>query len=402
MNNKKVREIIKIYKQNFKAISKEEIYKWRAIKCFQDNWNINASDFSTMFEKSFALTKNLLDSGSYFPRRMLFESTRREPETVRRFFINLYNEEENLIDRIAAFQEGIKTIVGKYFPDRKAYQDERAVLVYLCLQYPDIYYLYKFTMFKYFVNLVDYPFQPKMGNIQNVLEYLSLCNIINAEIIKDNELTEMHKTRIGEQEYYDGSFHILTQDIIYAATNYIERFEQNEKQESAFKRLVKVDKTILAKPDKVVLKGSFTNHIENDKEKARIGELGELLVLQYEQERLRSLGVNKEPEHKSKSEGDGLGYDILSYDEKGNEIFIEVKTTSSGANTPFYITRNELEKSKQANDKYFLYRLYDFDESNNKAKYYKQKGDLTELCMNPILYKAIVIVQEEDTNKIVQ
>lgn len=145
-----------------------------------------------------------------------------------------------------------------------------------------------------------------------------------------------------------------------------------------------------------------TNHIENDKEKARIGALGELLILQYEQERLKSLGVNKEPEHKSKSEGDGLGYDILSYDEKGKEIFIEVKTTSSGANTPFYITRNELEKSKQANDKYFLYRLYDFDESNNKAKYYKQKGDLTELCMNPILYKAVVIGQEEDANKIVE
>ena len=104
------------------------------------------------------------------------------------------------------------------------------------------------------------------------------------------------------------------------------------------------------------------------------------------------------PENKSKSEGDGLGYDILSYDEKGNKVFIEVKTTTSGANTPFYITCNELEKSKQVNDRFVLYRLYDFDENNNTSKFFKQTGDLTKLCVNPILYKAVVSDYEEDTN----
>lgn len=387
MNSEKVIDIINIYKQKFNSISKNEIYKWRAVKHFQVNWDINASDFSRMLENSFKLTKNLLDSGNYYPRKMLFESAKIEPENVRQLFINLYNEEESLIDRIANFKQGIRNIINKSFHDKKDFQDDRAVLVYLCLRYPNIYYLYKFSMLKDFSILVDYPFQPQKGKIQNILEYLSLCDIINAEIIKDNELTELHKTRIGKQEYYDGSFHILTQDIIYAATKYIEKIKINKKQESAFERLVKVNNTILVKPQKVILKGSFTNHIENNKKKARIGALGELLVLQYEQERLKSIGVNKEPEHKSKSEGDGLGYDILSYDEKGKEIFIEVKTTSNGANTPFYITKNELQKSKDTKDRYFLYRLYDFDESNNKALYYEYKGDLTKLCIDPILYE---------------
>jgi len=233
--------------------------------------------------------------------------------------------------------------------------------------------------------------------VQNVLEYLSLCSIIRDEIAKDNDLIELHKTRIKEREYFDSSFNILTQDIIYAAVNYVDRLSLNEKQESAIKRLVQVEKNILPKSDKITLKGTFTNYIENEREKTRIGTLGELLVLQYEQERLKSLKIKKIPEHKSKSEGDGLGYDILSYDKNGNEIFIEVKTTTNGANTPFYITRNELEKSKQENDRYFLYRLYDFDEKNNKSKFFKQKGNLTELCINPILYKAVIIDYEENT-----
>ncbi|MGP1447952.1 MAG: DUF3883 domain-containing protein [Candidatus Limimorpha sp.] len=121
-----------------------------------------------------------------------------------------------------------------------------------------------------------------------------------------------------------------------------------------------------------------------------MGDLGELLVLQHEQEKLKALGIKKTPEHKSKSEGDGIGYDILSYDETGKEIIIEVKTTTCNADAPFFITRNELTRSQQDSDKFFLYRLYEFDDSDNKAKYYKRQGDSTELCSNPILFKAIV------------
>jgi hypothetical protein len=390
MNNQKVREILKGYKRHFKSIHKEEIYKWRAVKCFQDNWDIQAPNFITMLDKSFALAKNLLDSGLYYPKRMLHHNTAKEPEAIRQLFIDLYKEDDNLIDRITTFQDGIKALNKKYFPGKNDYQDKRAVLVYLCLRYPDRYYLYKYKMFKGFVQLVDYPYQPKTGDIQNILEYLSLCDIIKAEIVKDNELLELHKTRIKEQEYLDSSYNILTQDIIYAAVQHIDKFEQDGKQESALKRLIKVDRPVSPKTDKVVLKGSFTNYIENEKEKKRIGDLGELLVLQHEQEKLNSLGIKKSPEHKSKSEGDGLGYDILSYDENGKEIFIEVKTTSYSSSTPFYITRNELVRSKQESDKFFLYRLYEFDDTDNKAKYYKRKGDLTELCTNPILYKAVV------------
>src|SRR2546430_14647121 len=100
MNNQKVREIVKGYKRHFKSIHNEEIYKWRAVKCFQDNWSINAPDFLTMLDNSFALAKNLLDSKDCFPKEMLHHYTTKEPETVRQLFIDLYKEDEDLIDRI--------------------------------------------------------------------------------------------------------------------------------------------------------------------------------------------------------------------------------------------------------------------------------------------------------------
>jgi hypothetical protein len=401
MNSKKLREIIKDYKKNIGAISKKEIYKWRAVKCFQDNWDINATEFSTMLVKSFACTANLLGSGNYFPRRMLFECAESKPETVRQLFINLYNEEEDLKIRIPEFREGIRTIIKKDFPDKNDYQDERAIMVYLCLKYPERYYLYKISMFEEFVNRVDYPYLLKRGRenkIPNVLQYLSLCRIVRDEIAKNAELIELHKTRIDERKYYyDSSYHILTQDIIWSAVHSDINFSPNADQDSATKRLIEAKRTFLPKSDKVVLKGSFANHAENEKEKTRIGNLGESLVMQFEIECLKSYGINKAPEQISKTRGDGEGYDILSYDEEGNEKFIEVKTTSKGENTPFYITCNELEKSKLEKDRFFLYRLYEFDEINNRAKYFARKGDLTELCINPILFKAKASDYVEDT-----
>jgi len=391
MNTQKVRDIIKQYKRHFKYIHQEEIYKWRAVKCFQDNWNIAANNFPQMLETSLALTKNLLDSGLYYPKRMLIKNAEANPEFVRQLFTTLYDEEQDLITRVSNFKDSIRQHSRQTFPTLKNdYQDLRAISVYLCLRYPDRYYFFKFELLKKIVLLVDYPYQPSRGDLENLLQYLTLCNIMREEILKDNELLELHKTRLTGNEFFDSSFNILTQDVIYAAARHIDKFKQGETQESALKRLINVKHEILPKSDKAVLKGSFTNYIENEKEKKRIGDLGELLVLQYEQEKLKLLGIAKQPEHKSKSEGDGLGYDILSYNENGKEIFIEVKTTVRNYDTPFFITRNELERSKQENEKFFLYRLYNFDDTNNKANYYKRQGDLTELCINPILYRATV------------
>lgn len=119
--------------------------------------------------------------------------------------------------------------------------------------------------------------------------------------------------------------------------------------------------------------------------------MGELLVLEYEKARLKKAGIYKIPEHKSKSEGDGIGYDILSYDDNGNEKYIEVKTTRQAYSAPFFVTSNELERSRKDAEKFVLYRLFEFDDNHNRSKYLIHKGDLSSLCNNPVLYKVNLI-----------
>lgn len=124
----------------------------------------------------------------------------------------------------------------------------------------------------------------------------------------------------------------------------------------------------------------------------KIGELGEELVLRYEQEKLKMRGSTKQPEWISVN-SDGGGYDIKSYDENDAEIYIEVKTTTQNCERDFFITATELETSIKFKERFRLYRVYNFDVKKQTAKFKEHKGSLENLCVNPIVYRVKV---EED------
>lgn len=94
---------------------------------------------------------------------------------------------------------------------------------------------------------------------------------------------------------------------------------------------------------------------------SNIGEEGELFVLDYEKQRLKKLGFQNLADQvvQISKLNVAAGYDILSYDQNGQEIFIEVKT-SIGSHLSFEITENELNKARQFQDSYFVYKVINF------------------------------------------
>ena len=75
-------------------------------------------------------------------------------------------------------------------------------------------------------------------------------------------------------------------------------------------------------------------------------------------------------EHSSKVIGDGLGYDIKSFDRRGEVVYTEVKTTKGEFWTNLMFTRNELDFAKQNSSQFLLYRVYTFDEEIGNGKLY--------------------------------
>jgi hypothetical protein len=126
--------------------------------------------------------------------------------------------------------------------------------------------------------------------------------------------------------------------------------------------------------------GIKRDYLERESRNLSLGLAGEDFALRFERWRLIELGVGQladKVEHVSVTEGDGLGYDIRSYEPDGRERYIEVKTTTFGDRTPFFVSANEVRVARQKADQFRLYRLYDF---RRAPKLFELAGPIERHC----------------------
>jgi hypothetical protein len=130
--------------------------------------------------------------------------------------------------------------------------------------------------------------------------------------------------------------------------------------------------------------GAQTGHPDYAAIEARnraLGLAGELAVADLEYRRLVKAGKSnlaRRIDHVSQSRGDGDGYDILSFEESGKEKLIEVKTTRSRAETPFFVTNNELKVSREQAEFYQLVRVFNF---GHGPAWFRLRGSLDASCV---------------------
>ena len=126
-----------------------------------------------------------------------------------------------------------------------------------------------------------------------------------------------------------------------------------------------------------------------DDRNRKVGLAGEERVYKSEIARLTAEGfleLAKKVRWVSKEDGDGAGYDILSFDRSGSERFLEVKTTIGHQRTPFFISRNERDFAEEASDRFRIFRLYEW---GKEPKAFLIKPPLeNSLILEPSAYKA--------------
>ena len=218
INKSNLNNILKEYKADFiSKIWPKEKYKWEAIKCFQDNWDINADNFTEMLIKSLSKTENLLTSKMYYPGKMMQEFSQQSPEEVRAMFINLFDESKNIINRIDDFKIQSTALLESLYNDGKKrihYQAENAITTYLWLRFPDKYYIYKYTVARTVSNELNSSYKIKKGAFSdNIRNSFLLYNEICIELNNDEELLQLLKSQLSENCYVDSKLRTLAIDI---------------------------------------------------------------------------------------------------------------------------------------------------------------------------------------------
>ena len=139
----------------------------------------------------------------------------------------------------------------------------------------------------------------------------------------------------------------------------------------------------------LLFRAAKRDYVEREAQNQSLGLAGEEFIVQFEHWRLIALGQPRladKVNHVSLTKGDGLGYDVLSFDGDGKERFIEVKTTTFGRDTPFFVSRGELALSSGAKEQFHLYRLFEFRKA---PRLFDLRGALDQHCaLDPITYRA--------------
>ena len=135
-----------------------------------------------------------------------------------------------------------------------------------------------------------------------------------------------------------------------------------------------------------------------------LGLAGELLVFEREKQRVRVEHGEEyvsRVKHVSVTEGDGAGYDIRSVRDTGSGVipyYLEVKTTSGGANTAFFISENEVNFAAANPQSFELVRVHSLDIGKKTYQDYRLSADeLLGIPKTPVSYRVNVGVEPEQS-----
>lgn len=223
IDHSKLQEVIAAYKKYFPTHIGDEIYKWKAVKQFQDKWDIDAPDFIQMFWDATGTFDNLLTSVNRFPRVMVKAMYESEPDAVRQMFRALFDEEQPLAKRVNRFRAESDRIKEQYWPDKMHYQDFNAISTYLWARYPDKYYIYKYSEVRATTRVLKSSFVVRKGaDTDGLLQAFDFFNLIRDAVQKDPDIRPMLNSVLTSDCYRDENLNCVVVDIDF----FVSRFFQ--------------------------------------------------------------------------------------------------------------------------------------------------------------------------------
>lgn len=240
IDRKKFDKLVKKYQnyftnhkgENGESYWEEEEFKWRGIKTFQDNWDLDTQNLSDMIKRSLYGVSHMMVSQARFPEGMIEDFAEREPDTVRTMFKDLFDESKDIVERFHSFKQKSADLLERVGNGAKNhFQDERTIALYLWLRYPDKYYVYQYTQARNLSIALGSDHRIIKGRLDsNIREWLALYNEVT-ELMKQKPVVRNWETQgMTAVHYPDPEYRMLATDLAYCYTERILK-EQKAEQE---------------------------------------------------------------------------------------------------------------------------------------------------------------------------
>lgn len=240
IDRKKFDKLVKEYQnyftnhkgENGESYWEEEEFKWRGIKTFQDNWDLDAQDLSDMIKRSLNGVSHMMVSQARFPEGMIEGFAEQEPDTVRAMFKDLFDESKDIVERFHSFKQKSTDLLERVGNGAKNhFQDERTIALYLWLRYPDKYYVYQYTQARNLSIALGSDHRIIKGRLDsNIREWLALYNEVTELMKQKPEVRSWETQGMTAEHYSDPEYRMLATDLAYCYTERILK-EQKAEQE---------------------------------------------------------------------------------------------------------------------------------------------------------------------------
>lgn len=256
-------DAISSYVSDFERYWNDEKYKWRAVKWFQEKWDINAPDFPAMLEEATSKSENLLTSSNSFPRLMIVEMAKKDSAEVKDMFVSLYEETQPLEIRVTDFIQRSEAIRTKHDPGswNMHYQSTNSVSVYLWLRYPDKYYIYKYGEYKVVDDKLGmgYGFK-RNGKPSEMSKGFEMYRQLNTQLTKNPGAHEIIASHLSEDTalYSDPGQITNTVDLGYYISRRYESMKTSlyNKSASLMNPIISKAKSVLENKKNIILQGA--------------------------------------------------------------------------------------------------------------------------------------------------
>lgn len=221
MQLKKIQEYIQQYKSFLRTRrAYDNLYKWEALKNFQQHWDISAPNLAEMYNNSLhcSQTKRLWKREAYYPKQMMLKFMAMESDYIQLMFKDLFNEDKDIEGRIDRFifycdnaLQEFKEANPRSIENNHHHDDNYQIIsLYLGFRYPEQYTMYDYEGFK---NLLIKLGSRDIPKVNDIGRFFKIMRTLYKMMQKDEELMQLHRRRLHPDKHYQGDSLLLVEEF---------------------------------------------------------------------------------------------------------------------------------------------------------------------------------------------
>ncbi len=235
MNDRNLHAIIEQYENDFENVygEKKELFKWRALKAWQDAFH--SAESNGNFREKFSAAKkafsirvdstqySLVDSRNNHPSTGIVKLWEKEPEKMEYLFQKVLlkdpcGDAARAESQMTEFLNEFEILRCQHFPEAGSYKvTPHSASVFMTLDNPSFNYIFRIKIARRMANYIGFNDDLGSGTKPNLANYYRMCDRILSAMKEHENLFRKHASYLADDMMDDPEHHMMVFDLMHCS-----------------------------------------------------------------------------------------------------------------------------------------------------------------------------------------